>query len=790
MMDILRQFADRCLRFKGEERPTMKGVAKELEGMKVAAKHPWSKADFCSEETGSLPATITKLAAADGPLTQALPGCKDKCGDLTIPYPFGIGDGCYLRPEFNITCDHSATPPAANLTGQTFRITKFSLDEGELQVMMFISRDCYAMVDSHARRTYRNNPALWLPPPYTISDTKNRFIAVGCDTYALFQGYRGEERFITGCMSLCNSLGSVSDSNCAGVGCCQTSIPSGLKNCTVQLSSYYNHSFIMDFNPCSYAFTVEQGQFEFSSTSFDQLTNTSLLPMVINWEIEDKTCYSACKANNSVCVNRAVNISGSGYICQCLGGYQGNPYLPHSCQDIDECKSSNPCSIGTCVNVPGNFSCKCPEGYKNDGTDRQSCIKDNPNNLLLMISLGVTGGFLILLAGISWTYWAMQRRKIIKLQEKYFKENGGLLLQQQLASQEGSVEAIKIFTGEELKRATNNYHDSRIVGEGGYGIVYKGVLPDSNKVVAIKKSKIGVPTQKEQFVNELIVLSQINHRNVVRLLGCCLETSVPLLVYEFITNGTLFEHIHHKNGRGSSFSWELRLKIAAETAGALAYLHSSALMQIIHRDVKATNILLDDNYTAKVSDFGASRLIPLDQNQLTTLVQGTYGYLDPEYFLTNQLTEKSDVYSFGVVLMELLTSKVALSFARPEEERNLASLFVCAMEEDRLNQILDQDIVNDGNIQTVKHVANLAKGCVRLKGGDRPTMKEVAMELEGMRTTSNHSWGKADFTPEETQYYLGSPSSDTYSTVAVRGDFSGTKGSMEIQMLMPYDDGR
>ncbi|CAL2252458.1 unnamed protein product [Prunus armeniaca] len=726
------------------------------------------------------------------------PSCLDHCGNLTIPYPFGLTDECCMGIEFRINCTDDGK---AYLWDSNIRVTNISVDLGEIQIQQRLARDCY---DEEGNNDY-NVPELRVTPPYTISGAKNKFMAVGCDTYATFEGFRwkDENPFFAGCMSRCLALDSVDQTSCSGIGCCQTSIPDGLTNRTVVLGSFQNHTRILDFNKCSYAFIVQEGQFSFSNKSFDQLAQISRVPMILNWDIGEQSCESAaqnkshsfaCKVN-SKCVNRTMgNAAPSGYICQCSPGYQGNPYHPDGCQDFDECKALNPCSIGSCENLDGNYSCRCPKGYKNDGMNKQSCIKDDPNNLLLIISLGVSGGFLVLLVGISLIYWRMQRRKFTKLKEQYFIQNGGLLLQEQLASQVGSVETTKIFTAEQLEKATNNYHESRILGEGGYGIVYKGILPDSNRVVAIKKSKIGVPTQKEQFVNELIVLSQINHRNVVRLFGCCLETSVPLLVYEFIANGTLFEHIHHINGRGSSFSWELRLKIAAETAGALAYLHSSALMQIIHREVKTTNILLDDNYTAKVSDFRASRLIPLDQNQLTTLVQGTFGYLDPEFFLTNQLTEKSDVYSFGVVLMELLTSKVALSFARPEEERNLASFFVCSIDEGHLYQILDNGIANERNIETLQNVAELAKRCVRLKGEDRPSMKEVAMELEGMRIAAKHPWGKDDICAEKTEYFLGSPNSDTY-LLNVRADCgpSGTSSgydSMQNQLLMPNDDGR
>ena len=287
----------------------------------------------------------------------------------------------------------------------------------------------------------------------------------------------------------------------------------------------------------------------------------------------------------------------------------------------------------------------------------------------------------------SWLYLIVKQRKLIKLKKRFFEQNGGLILQQKLSKQENSTAIAKIFTKEELQKATNNYDETLIIGRGGFGIVYKGILPD-NRIVAIKKSKIVDENQIEQFINEVLVLSQINHRNVVKLLGCCLETQVPLLVYEYIPNGTLFEYIHHES-KASTISWETRLRIAAETAEALSYLHSAASPPIIHRDVKSSNILLDSTHTAKVSDFGASRLVPLDQTQLATMVQGTLGYLDPEYMQTSQLTEKSDVYSFGVVLVELLTGKKALSFDRPEKERSLAISFISFLKDNRLFEILE-----------------------------------------------------------------------------------------------------
>ncbi|GMH25921.1 hypothetical protein Nepgr_027764 [Nepenthes gracilis] len=289
---------------------------------------------------------------------------------------------------------------------------------------------------------------------------------------------------------------------------------------------------------------------------------------------------------------------------------------------------------------------------------------------------------------------------------KYFKRNGGLLLQQQMSSSEGGVvEKTRIFTTNELEKATDNFNENRVLGHGGQGTIYKGMLMDG-RIVAVKKSKQVEEDQLEQFINEVVIVSQSNHRNVVKLLGCCLETEVPLLVYEFIPNGTLSQHIHNPC-EDFHLTWNMRLQIAIESTGALTYLHSSSSTPIYHRDIKSSNMLLDDKH---------------------------FGYLDPEYFQSNQFTEKSDVYSFGVVLVKLLTSKRPISATKPGKWRNLAHEFLFMMDGSRLLDILDGQLIQEGKKEDLWAVANLAKQCLNLNGKLRPTMKELAMALESVRS--------------------------------------------------------
>ncbi|GLT76738.1 hypothetical protein SLA2020_483810 [Shorea laevis] len=553
----------------------------------------------------------------------------------------------------------------------------------------------------------------------------------------------GEDRFGTGCMAICYDRKDIEhNGSCSGYGCCQHPIPNNVKTLDIRVGSFFNHRFILDFSPCSYAFVVANS-YKFSEINLERYLDPHKVPTphaVLEWVVgEQEYCREAeaCGLN----ANCTYSDTGGGSRCNCLPGFTGNPYLKEGCQDIDECKDPNeyPCH-GICRNTIGNYTCQCPPGMRGDG--KVGCQRFRFR--LTTIPTVIVGVILVTIITIL-VFIVCQRRK----KEKYFRDNGGMILKHQ---------RIRIFSEAELVKATNNYNRSLFLGEGGFGSVYKGFLAD-NILVAVKKAKdVDKARMNQEFQHEIGVVSQVNHKNVVKLLGLCLETKVPLLVYEFISNGTLHHHIHDKRSQILG-SWKNRLRIASETALALDYLHSLADPPIIHGDVKSMNILLDDHYTAKVSDFGASVLISPNQTVIGSKIQGTFGYLDPEYLMTGNLTTKSDVYSFGVVLVELLTGEKPTSRSRDGEKRNIIQYFISSVEDNLVGQVLNFEPADDGEMEEVEAVAEIVKRCLNGSGLKRPTMKVVAEELTRLKKLSDNFWAHQG--SEETECLLGESSSHT-----------------------------
>ncbi|KAF3649027.1 putative ethylene-overproduction protein 1-like [Capsicum annuum] len=430
---------------------------------------------------------------------------------------------------------------------------------------------------SSGKNIYGDEYGQFISDEYFSVSSKNSIVAIGCDIYAYVKDLytSSGDTILSGCASFCSNKGS-------------SEFDFTQLLCKCKEDDYY------------------EGK------------------MVVDRVIGNVNCNKAVRrpkyacGKNSRCLDDTTRPAG-GYRCNFSPSYQGNPYLPHGCQD-------------------------------------------SKNGFMFVYEIGFLPN------------------KYCSRNYLFFKRNGGLLLQQRISlngeSSGGSLS--NLFLKEELEKATDNFNEIQILGKGGLGTVYKGMLSDGSIVAA---------------------------------LGCCLETQVPLLVYEYISNGTLSFHIHENLGHSSNptvskseldvqilsrpaiiLLWDHRLRIAAEIAGALSYMHSCASTPIFLRDIKSSNILLDDNFRAVVSDFGLSRLLSVDKTHLTTLVGGTFGYIDLEYFRSGQLTDKCDVYAFGVILAELLTSQRVVT-SNKQEDPGLVIRFTSSLKENRIIEIVDPEIV-------------------------------------------------------------------------------------------------
>ncbi|XP_041012559.1 receptor-like cytoplasmic kinase 176 [Juglans microcarpa x Juglans regia] len=306
---------------------------------------------------------------------------------------------------------------------------------------------------------------------------------------------------------------------------------------------------------------------------------------------------------------------------------------------------------------------------------------------------------------------------------------------------------LRSFSFNELKTATRNFRPDSVLGEGGFGCVFKGWIderlftaakPGTGMVIAAKRLNQEGFQGHQEWLAEINYLGQLHHPNLVKLVGYCLEDDHRLLVYEFMARGSLENHLFRRSSYVQPLSWSHRMKIALGAAKGIAFLHSDKV-QVIYRDVKSSNILLDSNYNVKLSDFGLAKDGPTgDKSHVSTRVMGTYGYAAPEYMATGHLTSKSDVYSFGVVLLEILSGKRAMDKNRPGGEHNLVNWAKPYLTSKRkVFEVFDARIQGQYSLSAALKAANLANQCLSVEPKFRPNMVEVVRILEQLHDSND-----------------------------------------------------
>ncbi|CAJ1935427.1 unnamed protein product [Sphenostylis stenocarpa] len=547
------------------------------------------------------------------------------------------------------------------------------------------------------------------------------------------------------------------------------------QNSTIQLGSQTFQ--VLHFDPVQYTVTMVRTGLVYDNCSSPAITNTSVDPNLFSYlNVRNITIYYGCP-------NSLISNSTRSFPCK-EGGDKGAFYGDPATVKVQDCEGARievqvaqehepdggiqgmnkalsegfevhlisdgqvqQClgcisTNGTCgVNDESQFSCFCPDGSK--GLDCSHHRSDKWNwqrKLVIGVAAAVVTAIVVGLG--FYIYYSRQKKKnyLHAVSSTVLSNSKGITYSSSLEDPEKGCKyfGVHFFTYSELEEATDFFDPDKELGDGGFGKVYFGKLQDG-RLVAVKRMYENNFKRVEQFVNEVKILTGLHHQNLVSLYGCTSRHSRELLlVYEYIPNGTVADHLHGKRAKPGTLPWHIRMNIAIETASALVYLHAS---DIIHRDVKTNNILLDNHFSVKVADFGLSRLFPTHATHISTAPQGTPGYVDPEYHEYYQLTDKSDVYSFGVVLIELISSMHAVDISRRRHEINLSNMAIKKIQSGALHEIVDPTLGFQSDLKVrkmINAVAELAFQCLQSSKDARPFMAEVLDRLEDIRSDGKY----------------------------------------------------
>ncbi|XP_058069762.1 wall-associated receptor kinase 5-like isoform X2 [Magnolia sinica] len=660
--------------------------------------------------------------------------CIRQCGDIDITYPFGIEEGCYLE-GYKVTCNDKDGPPVLTLDQVQLPIKKIELPEkvillikGRMAVdKQITARNGSQLIPGDSSTNTSNANCIQLQLPFTVSGRWTKFVALGCDTKA----YVNTTNFVSGCEYQW-TLGKAGDTVHGGLGHCRSMIPDGHTRFCYNVTNFFNYINSSCVTRYSFAGLVED-EYHFNESllmnfaSHVNSTDQLGLPLAAIWAMEDLS-GSKCGSNTVWNISRR----GSGYVCYCKDGGDGNPYLD------------------------GKGGCRHED-------------KD-PGLIYALAGLGLA----VSLLGASWSYGSFLEKKLAVIRHETFIQNGGPILQnfinqasnaapvlptgaesglsqaastglappttgtesalstQALPPPTGSESALvnaapsdqnpQIFNQENLEKAIKLLKKgSDLVMRIRQGRRSTGRLPDDRKI-DMRPFKMEEKEERQPFLKEIMTLCRVKHLNVVKLLGCCLETKPDQwLVYEYVSDLTLYDYLHANADPETQLRWKDLLKIAKGTARALADLHA---ISVWHRDVRSSNILLDENGNPKVVEFGVARVL-----SSVSYVNQTIGYLDPEYTHTKQLTEKSDVYSFGVVLVELLTGQDPNSDESKKKGGSLTMHFISEMNQNRLEFVVQDGLPEEAGMDQLQELAKLAEDCLKFSGKERPAMNEVMGRL-------------------------------------------------------------